>query len=235
MNERELQDQIAGVATLDDPARRKLYAFVAGQGEREVSRDEAAQATALSRGLAGFHLDRLVDEGLLEASFRRLSGRTGPGAGRPAKLYRRSSKQLDVTVPARRYELAATILADAVDDAAPPAVREAVEATARRKGEALATAARARADAAATPLHVALQELAGQGFEPERQGERLRLRNCPFHALTGAHKELVCGMNLALLEGMLAGLAVPDARARLDPQPGMCCVCIELGGGAGAR
>ena len=101
----ELERQIAAIASLDDPVRRGLYLYVSGRG-REVGRDEAARAVRISRALAAFHLDKLVQHGLLVTTYRRLTKRRGPGAGRPAKPYRRSDRQLDVTLPPRRYELA---------------------------------------------------------------------------------------------------------------------------------
>lgn len=230
MSDEGLERQIAGIATLDEPARRSLYFYVAGQG-REVSREEAANAVGVSRSLAGFHLDRLAEEGLLEISFRRLSGRAGPGAGRPAKLYRRSARQVEVTLPQRSYELAARILATAVDasDSAP-----ALRRSARDAGERIGAEARARAGGGAGRerlLASTLATLAAHGFEPERAGDGVRLRNCPFHGLVGEHKELVCGMNLALIEGVIAGLALPAAAAVLDPRPGLCCVRLDLGAG----
>src|SRR5690349_17159553 len=105
-------DEVAAVALLDEPPRRAVYDWVSAQ-HRPVSRDEVAGATGMSRGLAAFHLDRLAAGGLLETEFRRLTGRTGPGAGRPAKLYRRAERDITVSLPDRRYELAAGLLADA--------------------------------------------------------------------------------------------------------------------------
>src|SRR2546425_12818334 len=109
----DLQYRIAAIASLDEPVRRELYLYVAGRGS-EVGRDEAARALRISRALAAFHLDKLVQQGLLDASYRRLTARRGPGAGRPAKLYHRSARQLDVTLPERRYELAGRVLARAL-------------------------------------------------------------------------------------------------------------------------
>jgi predicted ArsR family transcriptional regulator len=195
---------IAGIAVLDEPARRSLYDFVCAQ-PGDVSRDDAARELGISRTLAGFHLDKLAEEGLLETSFRRLTGRAGPGAGRPAKLYRRSARTLEVSVPARRYELAAKVLADAVE-----------------AGKDVATAAReygGRLIVKGKPMKV----LATLGYEPVRDGADIRLKNCPFHGLVGDHKALVCGMNLGLLEG-----ALPSCAARLDPRPGYCCVALRV-------
>src|SRR5437667_457658 len=109
----DLQYCIAAIASLDEPVRRELYLYVAGRGG-EVGRDEAARALRISRALAAFHLDKLVALGLLDAAYRRLSGRQGPGAGRPAKLYRRSTRQLEITLPQRRYDLAGRLLARAL-------------------------------------------------------------------------------------------------------------------------
>src|SRR5687768_18495624 len=108
------RDDVASLGSLADPSRRALYEFVSRQPE-PTGRDEAAAAAGLSRTLAAYHLDRMVEDGLLEVSFARRTGRTGPGAGRPAKLYRRASREFNVSLPPRDYELAAQIFADAVD------------------------------------------------------------------------------------------------------------------------
>jgi predicted ArsR family transcriptional regulator len=226
----ELEQQITGLAALDEPVRRSLYFYVAHRGQ-EVSRDEAARAAGISRSLAGFHLDQLADAGLLETSFRRLSGRVGPGAGRPAKLYRRSTRQLEVTLPERRYQLAATILAGAVEDSKSPKTEKALQQAARRIGRRIGAESKARAGV--RPGRKRLVEgtvaaLAANGYEPERAAGEIRLRNCPFHALVGEHKELVCGMNLALMQGVVEGLHLPGVKPVLAPRPGRCCVTLKL-------
>jgi predicted ArsR family transcriptional regulator len=225
-----LVQQLTAIAALDDPMRRALYFFVAQQQEA-VSRDQAAQALGVSRNLAGFHLDRLAGEGLLETSFRRLSGRSGPGAGRPAKLYHRSQVQLEVSLPQRRYELAARVMAVALDGGAGSDARAALAASARATGEGIGAAASERAGRRAGKrrlLASLLAVLTEQGYEPELTAGELRLRNCPFHALVEEHKQLVCGMNFALLEGVVSGLGVPGTRPVLAPRPGLCCVSLLL-------
>lgn len=142
----DLATKLTTIAALAEPARRDLYRYVAGQ-DRPVSREQASAATGLPHHAVKFHLDRLVEVGLLDVEYRRLTGRRSPGAGRPAKLYRRATRDLSVSVPERRYELAAWILADAVRDAAggvplPVAVDRAAGAAGRRAG------VRARGDAA---------------------------------------------------------------------------------------
>jgi predicted ArsR family transcriptional regulator len=230
MKTRKLDQEIASLASLGEPARRALYLYVAGR-PGEVSRDEAARVAGISRSLAGFHLDRLVEEGLLEASFRRLSGRSGPGAGRPAKLYRRSNRQVEVTLPERRYELAARILASAIDASDAPKTRKALVKTARGIGEQIGADARSRVGSRPGRKRLLarmVDALSAQGYEPEAAGGELRLRNCPFHALVAEHTDLVCGMNLALIEGVVEGLELPAAKPVLAPTPGMCCVCVRV-------
>ncbi|MGQ0702604.1 MAG: helix-turn-helix transcriptional regulator [Gemmatimonadales bacterium] len=231
MEMREVEQQIAALAALDEPVRRSLYLYVASR-QGEVSRDQAARAVGVSRSLAGFHLDRLAEEGLLETSFRRLSGRTGPGAGRPSKLYRRSGRQLAVSLPPRSYELAARLLATAVDASSARQTQSALKKTARTVGERIGAEARARAGSRPGKkrlLESTVAALAAQGYQPEEERGEIRLRNCPFHSLVSEHKDLVCGMNLALIEGVVAGLDAPGFRPALDPKPGRCCVTLRVG------
>jgi predicted ArsR family transcriptional regulator len=207
---------LGALAALGEPARRALYAYVAAQG-RPVSRDEAAGATGMRRATAAFHLERLVEDGLLEAGFARLSGRTGPGAGRTAKVYARAHRQIDVSLPPRRYAVAGDILATAVEEAQRRSVPvgEAVIQAAERAGRQMAAGATDLADL-----------LASLGYEPREAGPGgTQLANCPFHELVVRHRELVCTLNLHLLRGSLAGLGAP-AQARLDPAEGRCCVMI---------
>lgn len=227
----DLERQIAGLAALDEPVRRRLYFYVASRSG-DVSRDEAAHAVGVRRTLAGFHLDRLAEEGLLETSFRRLSGRTGPGAGRPSKLYRRSGQQIAVSLPQRSYELAARILAAAVDASGARQTRAALKRMARSIGMRIGGEARALTGVPASrkrEIACTMAALSAQGYEPERSSGEIRLRNCPFHSLVGEHKDLVCGMNLALIDGVVAGLDVPRVTPVLDPEPGLCCVALKVG------
>jgi predicted ArsR family transcriptional regulator len=215
----EFTVQVAGVGALADPVRRALYRVVV-DADTPLSRDQAAGAAGVARHTAKFHLDRLVQDGLLETSFKRLTGRRGPGAGRPAKLYRRSARQFDVTLPRRHYDLAGRILARGVDAAAACGgdVLDAVRHAAAGEGRRLA------AECGGTSLG---DVLAGLGYEPRRGAERTLLGNCPFHALAAEHTSLVCGMNRELLSALVAELPGAGVRARLDPALGRCCVVLE--------
>ena len=222
-----LEPDLERLAVLAEPARRRLYLYVAPRADA-VGRDEAAQAVGVSRALAAFHLDRLVEEGLLQTEFRRLTGRSGPGAGRPSKLYRRARRELAVSLPKRSYELAARLFATALDDgtSGPPDPRERLRAAAHEYGKELGAAARdlATDDRGGGEVGALTRILADAGFEPRAEGGSIRLGNCPFHALATSHRNLTCGTNLALLDGVLAGLGATELTATQDPQPGLCCV-----------
>ena len=225
----ELERQIAAIASLHEPVRRGLYLYVARR-RRDVGRDEAARALRISRALAAFHLDKLVQQGLLETSYRRLTGRRGPGAGRPAKLYRRSAHQLDLTLPRRRYELAGRLLAQALTNARSPATVRALRRAARDLGRGLGADARRGRRGVRTPLARLLAVLEWCGFEPIRSNGSVHLANCPFAALANQSRALVCGMNLALLEGVLQGVQARGMRAVPHPQPPSCCVVVRSAG-----
>jgi len=213
--------RVSAIAALDEPARRLLYEFVVGQAA-PVSRDEAAEAAGTPRATVAFHLDKLVAEGLLEVVYERRTGRSGPGAGRPAKLYRRSPEHVAVSLPERRYELAARLLADALHEAetSGEAPGEALRRRARELGEEIGEGARRAGEDHAAVLR-ALRDF---GFEPRIDGDTVVLVNCPFHSLAQLHTELVCGMNLRLVDGVLDGIAATGITARLAPGPGHCCV-----------
>lgn len=220
--------QVTGIAALAEPIRRTLYRFVVSQVE-PVNRDQAAAGAGVTRHVAKFHLDKLVDDGLLEVGYGRPPGRSGPGAGRPAKLYRRSSRQLAVSLPQRDYELAGRLLARAVTiaerDGTPVGV--ALRDAAREAGRSLGH--RTRVEAGSRPsrsavLTAATSVLSDCGYEPRLDAGGVTLANCPFYALARDYTDLVCGMNLELMSGLVEGLDRADFHARLEPSPGRCCV-----------
>jgi predicted ArsR family transcriptional regulator len=225
--------QISMVASLEEPARRALYFHVASRSPEPVSRDEAAAAAGISRRLAAFHLDKLVEVGLLEAIHKRLSGRTGPGAGRPAKLYRRTGVQIEISLPERRYMLLARLMAEAMKGEGTGTIALALKEGAREFGVELGKQARARAGLRRTQarlLQAAAAILEEVGFQPTRPTEgAIRLRNCPFRPLASDYPETICGMNLSLFEGMLAGLGSSRTRVHFQPDTEACCVSLQPG------
>jgi predicted ArsR family transcriptional regulator len=227
------EEALADLAPLCDPVRRALYLYVADKAY-EVGRDEAAEAVGVARRLAAFHLDKLVETGFLQASFRRLGGRSGRGAGRPSKLYAASGDDRMVSLPPRDYGLAAGLMAEALegDDqgSGPSSLREIARRFGRRVG-AEVTGHIGRRASHKRRTGALVESLAAFGYQPYQDGADLRLRNCPFHALAERHRELVCGMNLALLEGVLEGMEGGALDARPANGPAGCCVAIGTGGG----
>ncbi len=222
-------DPIAAIALLDEPTRRRLYEFVAASADA-VARDEAAAGIGIARELAAFHLDRLADAGLLDVEFRRRSGRTGPGAGRPAKLYRRANREVVASVPERHYEAAASMLAEAVERIHDPGAILALREVARSHGESVG--ASATSPTPGTDQWAALSAmLAEAGFQPEPEPlDGLGLRNCPYRILSEQHRDVICGMNLAWAEGLITGADGAMVQAELRPREGGCCVVFRSAG-----
>ena len=216
----DFDSSVERLAVLGDDLRRRLYRFVAAS-DHPVSRDEAADALGVPRHTVKFHLDKLVDEHLLDTEFKRLTDRRGPGAGRPAKLSRRAAGELAVSVPERHYDLAGSILAEAVRQAAEVggdvagAVRKAAEDEGRRQSSGSSSAA-------------LTETLSALGYEPLSDGSTITLRNCPFHSLAQSHTDLVCAMNRDFVAGVIDGAGPSEASAALEPEEGRCCVVVHL-------
>ena len=197
-----------------------------------VSRDEAAQAAGISRPLAAYHLDKLVDDGLLEARYHRRSGRRGPGAGRPAKHYVRADRQIELSLPARDYAALAELLAGAVEADPSGAAKAALNRAAATLGAELGAKAASHTAPDGDPdqvLAAVRQALAARGYEPSDDADgTIRLRNCPFDRIAAQHRQLVCGANHAMLQALTDQVDgdPPTVRAVLDPQPGRCCVTL---------
>jgi predicted ArsR family transcriptional regulator len=208
---------LSALSTLDDPVRRQLYEYVTERGA-PVSRDDAATAVRIGRTLAAYHLDKLADADLLAVSYSRPAGRGGPGAGRPAKLYTRTARELVVSVPPRDYVLLARLLVSSIERDSGGAVRAALNQAARDAGR------RAARDAAGDFM-AALRDC---GYRPHAETDGcISLQNCPFHSVARDHLDVVCALNLALVEGVIDGSSRRDVHAELRPQPGRCCVVIH--------
>src|SRR5215212_1248353 len=222
----DLGSAAAGIGALADDTRRALYEYVAAQQE-PVGRDELAAALGLARHNVSFHLDRLAAEGLLEVEYRRLSGRSGPGAGRPSKLYRRADREFAVSLPPRRYDLVGDVLAAAVARAGAGAgLEEALADSAREAGRDLGASGR---EHSAGSLPAVAEVLSSQGYEAQVSADVVELVNCPFDALARKHTALVCGLNECFVQGVADGLGCRGVTARLEPEPGKCCVKVHPG------
>ncbi len=223
MNVRSRTDDLSAIAAIGEPIRRSLFDFVANSPDA-VSRDDAADQLSIPRATAAFHLDRLVESGLLTAQFARRTGRTGPGAGRPSKLYRRAEEEFSASIPERHYDLAAELLSSAIEEAERTGepVREALTRVSIDYGRRLGTLADSFGSVLATC-----------GYEPRDDGAGgFVLSNCPFHRLAQAHTDTICQANVALLTGVALGTAEPADLVRFDPGAGRCCVRIVPSDGA---
>jgi predicted ArsR family transcriptional regulator len=227
-----LDEDIQRLAALDDPVRRRVYLYVRS-ARRPVSREDVAAEAGISRSLAAFHLDKLVERGWLQAGYGRPSGRGGPGSGRPPKLYEPTDVAVEVSIPPRRYELLGGVLVRAVergDDRMRHLAMRTARDEGRRLGQEHATRTGLRRPGARRLLEAARHVLGGLGFEPAAaHGAEVVLGNCPYRSLVEGAPNLVCAMNQAFSQGLLAGLGGGPVRADLDPAPGRCCVVLRRG------
>jgi predicted ArsR family transcriptional regulator len=224
-----MERDAAGIGALADPVRHRLYRFVCSQ-PAPVSRDQAADAVGIAHHQAKFHLDRLTAEGLLETDYARLTGRSGPGAGRTSKLYRRARRDIAVSLPQREYELAGRLMATAIAESATTGepVVEVLNRVAREYGQRIGATKRPPADAKAA-LELTVRVLSKHGYEPRRINGEIELANCPFHALAEEQTELACNMNHALITGVADAVAPHGPDARLCPGAERCCVVLKRG------
>ena len=222
MDERAAQlSDLEALGVLAEPTRRRLYECVA-EAETPITREAAARTTGVDRSLAAYHLDKLAGHGLLEASYSRPPGRVGRGAGRPAKRYRRAAREFVSRTPPRDYRLLAELLVEAVD-AGEVDLAASIERTARDVGRRLGAAA--AGDGTEQTVQALLRS---RGYEPvEAEPGVLRLRNCPFDGIAARHPDLVCGLNLALIKGILDAQEAEGTSAVLAPEAGACCVVIR--------
>lgn len=217
----------SGIGSLADPVRRRLYLYVCAQ-PTAVGRDEAAAAAGIAVHQAKFHLDKLEAEGLLDTDYARLHGRSGPGAGRTSKVYRRAARDIEVTLPDREYQQAGRMMADAIAEstASGRPVIEELHRIAHQQGRSWIDAGRTPASAVAA-LDIAVETLAGHGYEPRRENSRVVMVNCPFHQLAQAQTQLVCTMNHALISGVTESLGPLGPTSELEPGEGRCCVVLR--------
>lgn len=222
----DLASTLARLTALCVPVRRDLYFYVVRRG-RWVSRDEAAEAFGLRRGSVARHLDQLADVGLVDVDYQRLTGRSGPGAGRPSKLYRRSDVELVLTIPPRNTALMGRLLAEALAGGGPAAesVRRGLRAVAHEAGREIgANDGAMRSDAERREALVGL--LSSYGYEPRSGDGTLRLTNCPYEPIADRQRDLVCNTNLALIAGVVEAVGLSPSNCSLRSPNGGCCVRV---------
>jgi predicted ArsR family transcriptional regulator len=216
---------LLAVALLAEPTRQRLYQYLRERGD-PVGREEAARQTGIKPRLAAFHLDRMADAGLLEVGYRRLSGRVGPGAGRPAKVYSVSSRPFSVEVPQTRYALAASMMATALSaNGTGAGGATSLQDVATTVGESLGGEIRQQARTKGARREAVQRKLRQLGYEPRvQESGKWTLRNCIFAELSVSHRELVCPMNAAFVKGLLDGARLPSLHVERRTAPPGCCV-----------
>jgi predicted ArsR family transcriptional regulator len=214
----DLNETIVRLCLLDDPARWAAYLAVRTAG-RPLTRAEVADEAGVSVRLAAFHLEKLLSEGFLEATYER--DESSVGVGHPAKRYRPTGLELEVSIPPRRYDLAAEILAEALEADSPDSPLESLADVAAEYGRQVGRRARARNGG--SRLLTALRVI---GYEPALSGDDVVLRNCPFRHVAQARPEIICQMNLAFVAGVLAGTKSRSLHAVPSPSTGRCCVLV---------
>jgi predicted ArsR family transcriptional regulator len=224
---------------LGDPTRRRVFFTVREAGDA-VSKDDVATRVGIDRRLAGFHLDKLVDQGFLVAEFRRRTGRSGPGAGRPAKHYRLAEAELTVGLPERHYDLLASLLLKAASDDSGGSRQDVLDRVGHefgyRVGLAEVAAGRTRpGQEGVDAVTEVVRLLSRYGFaaQTDAAGSTITACACPFEELAFGDPERICGLDRAIWKGMLAAfdqhatLSVAATRARGDT----ACVAEVVGTG----
>ncbi|MDQ2944275.1 MAG: transcriptional regulator, partial [Candidatus Dormibacteraeota bacterium] len=223
-----LAQDIEAISLLGDPVRRRVY-FSVPPAPGFTDRDFVSIELGISRNLAAFHLDKLAGRGLLDVTYRRLSGKTGRGAGRPRKLYQRSQQDVSVNLPQRNYSLLAHLLAATVEEAGRQS-RNQLARAARARGAELGRAALAAVGGRSTRQRmssVILDTLFSLGYEPHLEGRTVYMRNCPFDGLKRDHRDLVCTTNQDLMVGLLKSLGPAGLEPRFEPAENRCCVVLR--------
>jgi predicted ArsR family transcriptional regulator len=216
---------LMAVALLAEPTRQRLYLYLRERNE-PVGREEAARHAGIKPRLAAFHLDRMAEAGLLAVDYRRLSGRVGPGAGRPAKIYSVSSRSFSVEIPQTRYGLAASMMATALSAPGSGADgAESLQDAATAVGESLGGEIRQQARTKGARLEAVQGKLKQLGYEPQvQESGEWTMRNCIFAELSASHRELVCPMNAAFVTGLLDGAHVKSLHVERRMASPTCCV-----------
>jgi DNA-binding transcriptional ArsR family regulator len=185
MDRLDLERRLDALASLAEPVRLALYWCVAGR-EQGLGRDEAAAAVGISRKLAAYHLDKLAEAGLLEVRFERRGGRSGPGAGRPAKIYLRSARWRS---PCQPETTSSSPSCSPTRCRRTPRAPRAPRSSGRPAPPAPRTpSTRTRAMGGRVTLPACTRCWPGTGYEAYDDEGVTRLRNCPFERLAQTHR-----------------------------------------------
>ncbi len=210
MDTKTLESRISDLtSSLGDPTRRAIYIAVRESAE-PLTTSNIAELFAIHPNVARHHLDRLADDGYLKVSHLRPSGTGGPGAGRPAKCYEATTKEVSVHFAPRRFEMLVDMLIRILDEVAPENVAQVAESVGRAYGEELA----AEIGVPDEPgydgaVQAVASAMTGLGFsvDPDVEGQRLLTSHCPFGEAATSHPEVICSLDRGIVAGMFGALS----------------------------
>lgn len=210
MDTETLDSRISDLTSaLGDPTRRAIYIAVR-ESVDPMTTSKVAQLFDIHPNVARHHLDRLAKDGYLQVSHQRRSG--GPGAGRPAKTYESTDKEVSVHFAPRRFEMLTEMLFKVIAELDPPNVSEIAERVGRRYGEELASEIGAADDPGYDEaVQAVASAMTGLGFsvDPDIDGQRLLTSHCPFGETATSHPDVICSLDRGIVAGLFGALSVP--------------------------
>jgi len=196
-------------SSLGDPTRRAIYIAIRESAE-PMTTSKVAELFDIHPNVARHHLDRLAGDGYLKVSHLRRAG--GPGAGRPAKTYESTNKEVSVHFAPRRFEMLTEMLFKVLEELAPPNVSEIAEQVGRTYGSELAAEIGAPTDPGYDEaVQAVASAMTGLGFsvDPDVEGQRLLTSHCPFGETATNHPDVICSLDRGIVAGLFGALSVP--------------------------
>jgi len=196
-------------SSLGDPTRRAIYIAVRESAD-PMTTSKVAGLFGIHPNVARHHLDRLAEDGYLRVSHERKAG--GPGAGRPAKTFESTNKEVSVHFAPRRFEMLTEMLFQVLEEVSPPDVSAVAERVGRSYGKQLAAEIGAPHDPGYDEaVQAVASAMTGLGFsvDPDVEGQRLLTSHCPFGETATSHPEVICSLDRGIVAGLFGALSVP--------------------------
>lgn len=193
-------------AALGDPTRRAIYIAVRESAE-PMTASKVATLFDIHPNVARHHLDRLAADGYLKSGPERKPA----GAGRPAKAYEATSKEVTVHFAPRRFEMLTEMLFQVLEELGPQDVSAVAEKVGRAYGERLAAEIGGPNDPGyEDAVQAVASAMTGLGFsvDPDVEGQRLLTSHCPFGETATSHPEVICSLDRGIVAGLFGGLSV---------------------------
>lgn len=215
-------ERLAGA--LGDPTRRRVF-FAVREASVPQTKDDVAERVGIDRRLAGFHLDKLVEQGFLDADFRKRE-KGGPGAGRPPKVYSLAATEAAVTLPERHYDVLAQLLLEAMSSPGDP--DDQLERVGFAFGQSLARDQIESGESVFTPTQAIAEVVriltrfgfAAQTEDPGAATPTIMACSCPFEEMAFHDPVRVCGLDRSIWKGVLSvyapGTTLGNTAARAE-------------------